>query len=74
MVLVTRLNGVSFFINAELIQFIEPTPDTVITLTNNVKVVVKEKAEVVVERVMEYQRLVRSPRRQGAHLKTESGD
>ena len=40
MILVTRLNGTTFYINAELIQSVEPTPDTVIALTNNVKVIV----------------------------------
>jgi flagellar protein FlbD len=61
MILVSRLNGSQIYINAELIQSIEATPDTVITLTNNVKLVVREKAEKVVERMIEYQRTVRSP-------------
>jgi Uncharacterized protein, possibly involved in motility len=34
---VTRLNGEEFYINPDLIQYIERTPDTVITLTNDKK-------------------------------------
>ncbi len=59
MILVSRFNGSQFYVNAELVQTIESTPDTVITLTNNTKMVVKEKAEVVVERMIEYHRAVR---------------
>lgn len=62
MILLTRFNGVKFYLNADLIQTIEGTPDTVITLTNNTKVLVKESPERVLERVIEYQRLVRNPR------------
>jgi len=58
-ILVSRFNGSQYYINAELIQLIESTPDTVITLTNHTKMVVKEPAEKVVERVIEYQRQVR---------------
>jgi flagellar protein FlbD len=60
MILVTRLNGTQFYVNAELIQYIEPTPDTVITLTNNNKLIVKDKAQDVVEKVIEYQQKIRS--------------
>ncbi|NMC54061.1 MAG: flagellar FlbD family protein [Chloroflexi bacterium] len=61
MILVTRLNGSKFFINAELIRTIESTPDTVITLVDDMKLVVKESPELVVERVVEYRRKVRAP-------------
>jgi flagellar protein FlbD len=58
-ILLSRLNGVTFYLNAEMIQVIEATPDTVITLTSNEKLVVKEPAELVVNRMIEYQRQVR---------------
>ena len=58
MILVTRLNGSIIYINAELVQQIEPTPDTVITLINNQKLVVKESADVVIHRIIEYRRQV----------------
>ena len=59
MILVTRLNGVSFYINPDLIRYVEETPDTVITLQDNVKLIVRERAETVVERFVDYQRKVR---------------
>lgn len=52
MIEVTRLNNISIIINASLIQCIEKTPDTVITLTNGMKYVVKETPEKVIERVV----------------------
>jgi flagellar protein FlbD len=58
MIYVTRLNGKIFYVNAELIQLVEATPDTVITLTNNVKYVVKDKVEDVVNRIIEYRRKI----------------
>jgi len=59
MIRLTRLNGKEFVVNAELIQFVEETPDTVITLLNHEKIVVKEKADEVVKRSVEYHRSVR---------------
>ncbi len=59
MIKVTRLNGRPFVINAELIQFIEETPDTVITMTTHEKVLVKESADEVIRRVVEFGRSVR---------------
>ena len=59
MIKLTRLNGNEFFINAELIQFIEETPDTVLTLINREKVVVKERSGAIVIKVIEYARMVR---------------
>ena len=61
MILVTRLDGSRFYVNPDLIQTIERTPDTIITLTNNTKIVVKEKAESIVTQFIEYQQMVRKP-------------
>ncbi|MDR3277608.1 MAG: flagellar FlbD family protein [Oscillospiraceae bacterium] len=52
MILVTRLNRVEqFYVNEELIEFIEETPDTVISLDSGKKIVVLESAETVIERL-----------------------
>ncbi|MHC4605415.1 MAG: flagellar FlbD family protein [Planctomycetota bacterium] len=59
MIKVTRLNGKEFVVNAELIQFLEETPDTVITLINHEKIVVKEPVDDVIRRVVEYSRNIR---------------
>lgn len=61
MIRLTRLNHVAVFLNSDLIEHIEVTPDTVISLTTGQKLVVLEKAEEVVERVIEYRRLVAHP-------------
>ena len=61
MIKVTRLNGKEFVINAELIQFLEATPDTVITLLNHEKIIVKEGVDDIVKRVVEYNRSIRGP-------------
>lgn len=45
-----------FVLNAELIESIEETPDTVITLTSGKKLIVCESMDEVVRRVMEYRR------------------
>ena len=59
MIRVTRLNGKDLIVNADLILSVEETPDTVVTFTNRDKIVVKEKPDEVVRRVIEYQRSVR---------------
>lgn len=56
MIDVTRLNGKSFVLNAELIEVMEETPDTVITLTTGHKYVVKESVDEVLNRIMTYKR------------------
>jgi flagellar protein FlbD len=61
MILLTRLNGVPFYINPELVQYVEETPDTVVTLTDHTKLVVKEPAALVADRFVEYrQKTLRS--------------
>ena len=60
MIRVTRLNGRPFCINSELIQFIEETPDTLVTLINGNQVVVKESLDEVIRRAVEYGRSIRA--------------
>ena len=54
MIRVTRLNGTEFSVNAELIEQIESTPDTVITLTTGNNIVVRETVDEVTRRVVSY--------------------
>jgi flagellar protein FlbD len=61
MIPVTRLNGTQFHLNTDLIQSVEATPDTIITLVNGVKLIVREPVAVIVARVMEYQQALRHP-------------
>ncbi len=48
----TRLNGPGFALNPDLIQKVEATPDTVVTLVDGTKYVVAESVEVLSERVL----------------------
>ena len=56
MVTLTRLNGTTIVVNAELIEMLEATPDTVITLINGKKLLAKESVSEVVDRVIDYRR------------------
>lgn len=58
---VTRLNKTTLAINAELIEFIEATPDTVITLTDGKKIVVIESVEEIIEKIITYRQMVNQP-------------
>jgi flagellar protein FlbD len=60
MIQVTRLNGKPMIVNAELIRFVEQTPDTLITLIGGDKLLVKENMEEVVRRSIEYARTIRN--------------
>lgn len=54
MIELTRFNGESFVLNADLIEMVEATPDTVIRLLNGKKVIVREPVATVVERALAY--------------------
>lgn len=58
MIKVTRFKGTEVILNAELIELIEQTPDTVITLTNGQKMLVNEQPEEIVRRIMQYKRAI----------------
>ena len=60
MIHLTRLNHLPLVLNADLIESIEVTPDTVISLTTGQKLVVLEPAEEVVRRVVEFRRSIYS--------------
>lgn len=56
MIKVTRLNGKEFMLNPHLIEFMEKTPDTVITLITGTKVVVGESLETILDEIIVYRR------------------
>ncbi len=58
MIELTRLNGKKLILNADLIESVEATPDTVITLLNGHKYVVEESADKVIELILEYKRKI----------------
>ena len=58
MIRLTRLNGQELAVNSDLIKFIEKAPDTVVTLTNGEKIIVRENTEQVLERIVAFRRAV----------------
>ena len=68
MIKVTRFNHSELIVNADLIEFVERTPDTVITMLTGRKVLVREPVEEVMRRVVAYRRQVGPtvPRLEGA--------
>jgi flagellar protein FlbD len=58
MIQLTRLNNHPLVVNSDLIKFVEQAPDTVITLVNGDKIVVRETAQDVLERVVQFRRSV----------------
>lgn len=61
MIRLTRINRVPLVLNSDLIEHVEATPDTVITLTSGQKLVVRESAEEVIEKVIEFRRAIAHP-------------
>lgn len=58
MIIVTRLNGTEIVVNADLIETIEATPDTVVTLVDGTRYVVEEPPATIIERVMGFRAAV----------------
>ncbi|MGA7827162.1 MAG: flagellar FlbD family protein [Geobacteraceae bacterium] len=54
MIKLTRLDGSEMFVNDDLIEVIEETPDTHITLSNGNRYVVLESAAVLMERIVSF--------------------
>ena len=63
MIKLTRLNHVPLIVNADLIEHVDVTPDTVVALTTGQKFMVLESAEEVVERVIQYRKVLLSSTR-----------
>jgi len=58
MILVTRLNNKPLTLNSDLIKFVEESPDTLLTLINGEKIVVRESAEEIRQRIVAFRRSV----------------
>jgi flagellar protein FlbD len=54
---VTRLNNSEIVINSELIEFVESSPDTIISLTDGKKIMVKESPDQIIRKVADFKRL-----------------
>jgi flagellar protein FlbD len=58
MIQVTRLDGSKFFLNADLIETVEATPDTVVTLNSQKKLVVRESPAELLDGIVAYRRRI----------------
>lgn len=56
MIYLTRLNHSGFVLNSDLIESIQSTPDTVITLTNGRNYMVLESPNDIIQRILEFRR------------------
>ena len=60
MIKLTRTSGKEFVLNADLIEEVQETPDTVITLTNGKKLLVKDSADDIINKVVDYQQEIKT--------------
>ena len=62
MIALTRLNNKPVMVNADLIESVESTPDTVVTLTSGNKLIVRDSPEEIQAKIVDYQRRVQGPK------------
>jgi flagellar protein FlbD len=74
MIRLTRLNRAQLVLNSDLIEHIDVTPDTVITLTNGQILRVRETSEQVIQRIVDFRRKIHGPDGQLEQLCEERGD
>lgn len=58
MILLHRLDGSSFYLNADLVELIEANPDTVLTLNSSRKFVVREPPNDIIDAIVAYRRRI----------------
>lgn len=58
MIEVTRLNGVSYYINPHQIEYIESNPDTTLIMLSGKRLIIKEDYQSLFQRIVEYRRLI----------------
>lgn len=56
MIKLTGLNNKEFYLNCDLIEKIEITPDTIISTTNEKKYVVREAPDIIIKRIVEFKK------------------
>lgn len=61
MIMLTRIKGGRFAINSDQIETIDGTPDTVITMLNGHRYIVKEPVETVIEMIVDFRRNCQRP-------------
>ncbi|MCX6135324.1 MAG: flagellar FlbD family protein [Ignavibacteriales bacterium] len=61
-----RLQNQKIIVSADLIEFLESTPDTIISTTTGKKIIVKESVDEVIQKVIAYKKEFTSPRKRKA--------
>ncbi|GAC1392537.1 MAG: hypothetical protein NVSMB31_10740 [Vulcanimicrobiaceae bacterium] len=61
MIALTRLNGQLIMLNADLIESVESTPDTVVTLTSGNKLIVRDPMESLQQKIIDFKRKIYGP-------------
>jgi len=61
MISVTRLDESELFVNSDMIEFVESTPDTIITLTDGKKIIVQQCPKEIIDRIVDFRRRVMKP-------------
>lgn len=61
MIELKKLNGKDVLVNPDLIRFIESTPDTVLTFTDGETMMIREKPQEVVEKIVHFRRRFQLP-------------
>jgi flagellar protein FlbD len=61
MIVLTKLNGQQFVVNAEKIRYVESTPDTLVCCDTGERMMVRETLAEVTRRAIDYARIIRRP-------------
>ena len=61
MIALIRLNGQPIMVNADLIESVETTPDTVVTLTSGNKLIVRDSMDTLQQKIIDFKRKIYGP-------------
>lgn len=61
MIRVTRLDDSELIVNSDMIEFIEQTPDTIVTLTDGKKILTKQTPDELIRRIVAFRQRVMQP-------------
>jgi flagellar protein FlbD len=64
MITLTRLNGERLTLNIDMIELMEETPDTIITLTTGKKILVRESVEQIKKEIIRFRKSIYTDRKQ----------
>lgn len=58
MITITRLNDKELVINSDMIECMEATPDTTITMTTGRKIIAKESIDDIIDKILKYKKKI----------------